>query len=131
MIKKIIFFATLNLLAYSLLSKDYNIISFGAVADGKTLNTLAIQKAIDKAYEDGGGRVIIPEGQFLTGSIVLKSGVEIHLLENAYVLGSTRSSDYIKISRWKALIMADNQNNIAISGERGNRWARSSVSTEH
>lgn len=100
----------------TLFSKDYNIVSFGAVPDGQTLNTIAIQTAIDKAFEDGGGRVLIPAGRFLSGSVVLKSGVEIHLLENAVLLGSTQIKDYIKMNRWKALVMADSQSDIAITG---------------
>jgi len=100
-----------------LFSKDYNIVSFGAVPDGRTLNTTAIQAAVDNAYKDGGGRVIIPAGRFLSGSIVLKSGVELHLLENAILLGSTNPADYIKINRWKGLVMADGQKDIAISGK--------------
>lgn len=104
-------------LPVGLFSKDYNILSFGAVADGKTLNTLAIQAAIDKAHEEGGGRVLIPAGRFLSGSIVFKSGVELHLLKEAVLLGSTRAADYIKMSRWKALVMAEQQSNIAITGQ--------------
>jgi len=98
-------------------AKDYNILSFNAIPDGKTINTVAIQKAIDKAHEDGGGRVIIPEGIFLSGSVLLKSGVEIHLSENAVLLGSTQHTDYIKLKRWKALVMAESQENIAITGK--------------
>lgn len=55
----------------------YNISDFGAVADGKTLNTEFIQKAIDVCYENGGGRVTVPAGVFVTGTIYLKSNVEL------------------------------------------------------
>ncbi len=97
-------------------AKDYNIIDFGAKADGITLNTTHIQAAIDSAYADGGGRVIIPAGKFLSGSIVMKSGVDLHLLNDAVLLGSTNPDDYIKINRWLALVMADGQRNISITG---------------
>lgn len=100
-----------------LIAKDYSITSFGAVPDGKTLNTVAIQAAIDQAHADGGGRVIIPAGRFLSGSIVLKSGVELHLKKNATLLGSTNIDDYIKLNRWKALVMADSAHDISISGK--------------
>ena len=100
-----------------LFSQDYNIESFGAVPDGKTLNTKAIQAAIDKAHADGGGRVVIPAGTFLSGSIVLKSNVELHLEKKAVLLGSTNPEDYLKIKRWKGLVMADHADNIAISGK--------------
>ncbi|MGB4847640.1 MAG: glycosyl hydrolase family 28 protein [Saprospiraceae bacterium] len=98
-------------------SRDYNILDFGAIPDGITINTLHIQSAIDAAFKNGGGRVVIPGGHFLSGSIVLKTGVELHLLRHAVLLGSTDIKDYIKINRWKALVMADNQNNIAITGD--------------
>jgi len=101
----------------ALLSQDYNIIDFGAIPDGITLNTSKIQSAIDAAHEHGGGRVVVPTGYFLSGSIVLKSGVELHLLEDAVLLGSTDPGQYIKLNRWKALVMADSQNNIAITGQ--------------
>jgi alpha-L-rhamnosidase len=67
---------------------------FGAVGDAKTLNTAAIQRAIDTA--DGGGLVEIPRGTFLSGSIFLKRGVELHLAEGATLLGSTDINDYPK-----------------------------------
>ena len=98
-------------------AQEHNIVSYGAIADGTTLNTIAIQHAIDKAHAQGGGRVVIPKGRFLSGSIVLKSGVELHLEKNAVLLGSSNPDDYIRIRRWKALVMADSAHNIAISGK--------------
>ncbi len=98
-------------------SKDHNIVSYGAVPDGETLNTVAIQSAIDQAHLEGGGRVLIPKGRFLSGSIVLKSGVVLHLSRNAVLLGSTNPADYIKLKRWKALVMAYQANDIGISGK--------------
>lgn len=95
----------------------FNIVDYGAVGDGTTLNTLSIQKAIDQASSRGGGEVLIPEGTFLSGSILLKSGVELHLLTGAVLLGSTDPDHYLKLSRWKALILSDNQKNISITGK--------------
>ncbi len=100
-----------------LFAQDYNILNYGAKADGKIFNTQSIQSAIDAANKNGGGRVIIPEGIFLTGSIILKSNVELHLEEKAVLLGSTKRDDYKKLNRWRALILADNQNNISITGK--------------
>ena len=108
--------------------KKYNIKDFGAVTDAKTLNTQSIQAAIDKASSDGGGQVIVPEGKFLTGAIVLKSGVDLHLNANAVLLGSTNPYDYPfikevldKNSSKKgivgALVGARSVNNISITGE--------------
>ncbi|MEM9022310.1 MAG: glycoside hydrolase family 28 protein [Bacteroidota bacterium] len=100
-----------------LAAKDHNILAFGAVADGTTLNTTAIQKAIDAAHANGGGRVIIPQGKFLSGTIELRTGVELHLEKGAVLLGSTNVKHYRKINRWMALVMADHADNIAITGQ--------------
>ena len=99
-----------------LISQDYNILDYGAKPDCNTLNTAHIQSAINAAYENGGGRVVVPEGQFLTGSIILKSGIDLHLLENALLLGSTNPAHYSKLNRWMALVLADGQNHISITG---------------
>jgi polygalacturonase len=77
-------------------SKHFNISEFGAVADGATLNTAAIQKAIDAAEQNGGGVVEIPPGTFLSGSIFLKKGVELFLADGAVLLGSQNIEDYPK-----------------------------------
>jgi polygalacturonase len=103
-------------LSFLLFAQDYNILDYGAVPDGKTLNTRSIQSAIDGAHDHGGGRVVFPQGIFLSGSIILKSNVELHLLEGAVLLGTTDPDQYIKINRWKGLVMADSQDNIALTG---------------
>ena len=64
----------------------------------------------------GKGRVVVPKGRFLTGSIVLKSGVELHLLKDAVLLGSLNPDDYSSLKRWKALVLSDHQSNISITG---------------
>ncbi len=66
--------------------KVYSITDFGAVADGKTLNTLAFEKAIKACAENGGGQVLVPNGKFLTGAIHLESNVNLHLADKAEVL---------------------------------------------
>ena len=95
----------------------YNVIDFGAVPDGKTLNTQAIQNTIDAAYKNGGGRVVFPEGRFLSGSIVLKNGVELYLDGEATLLGSTNPVHYKEMNNWRALILAENASKIAIKGK--------------
>lgn len=72
----------------------YNIQDYGAVGDGQTLNTLAIQKAIDACFQDKGGTVLIPAGDFLCGTIELKSNVTLHLSSQARLLGSPKREDY-------------------------------------
>jgi len=101
----------------SVLAQEYTITDFGAKSDRKTLSSSAIQSAIDAAHKKGGGKVVVPKGVFLTGSIILKTGVELHLKKEAILLGSTDPYDYKGINRWKALVLADGQNHIAITGE--------------
>ncbi len=96
--------------------KVFDIASFGAVPDGRTNNTKAIQKAIDKAASAGGGRVNIPAGRYLTGVLHLLSGVELHLEDRAVLLGSTKRTDYGK-EKASCLILADHQRGIAITGK--------------
>lgn len=77
--------------------KEFIITNYGAKADGKTLNTTAIQKAIDAAFSNKGGIVVFPKGQFLSGSIQLKNNVSLYLEEGAVLLGSTNPKDYYKM----------------------------------
>ncbi len=95
---------------------DFNILDYGAVPDGETLNTSAIQKAIDAAHQYGGGRVVVPAGQFLTGSVIIKSGVDLHIERNGTLLGSTDPGHYIHFDRWKALVIARDAHHISLSG---------------
>lgn len=82
--------------------KKYIITEFGAVGDGKVINTASIQSAIDKCSADGGGTVIIPKGIFLSGSIFLKKGVNLTVEKNATLKGSTNQQDYPQIdTRWE------------------------------
>lgn len=74
--------------------KKYNIINFGAIADGKTLNTVAVQNAIDECGKNGGGTVVFPDGVFVLSTVFLKSNVHIELSENAVILGSLNFYDY-------------------------------------
>src|SRR5579872_5202054 len=73
------------------------ITDFGAVADGKTLNTAHIQSAIDELAKKGGGTVVIPQGVFLSGAIFLKPGVNVYLEEGAVLKGSTEICNYPKM----------------------------------
>ena len=68
--------------------------SFGIKSDGVTLNTRSIQAAIDYISSHGGGVLEISVGRYLTGSIFMKSNVELRLLEGAVLVGSTNPYDY-------------------------------------
>ncbi len=109
-------FISFYLIILPIISKEYNILKYGAIGDGRTLNTSCIQKAIDSAHMQGGGQVIIPTGKFLTGSIILKSNVDLHLENGGVLLGSINTNHYEKRGYWKALILAKEATNISISG---------------
>lgn len=73
--------------------RQYNIMEYGAVPDGVTNNASAIQAAVDACTENGGGRVLIPAGTFLSGSIQLKSNVDLHLEYGAVLVSSLEEKD--------------------------------------
>jgi polygalacturonase len=75
-------------------ANEVTIRDFGAIADGKTKNTVAIAKAIDALVSKGGGKVVIPRGIWLSGPIVLKSNVNLHLQEGALLLFTSDKNDY-------------------------------------
>ena len=112
----LLFFLLLNSLCFSQM-KDQNIKNYGAVADGITNNALAIQQAIDKVSAGGGGRVIIPPGNYMTGAIFLKSGVDLHIQLGATLLGPTTTEGYLKAKSRPSIVSARDQQDIAISGE--------------
>lgn len=103
-----------------------SIVDFGAKGDGATINTEAIQQAIDEVSAAGGGCVTVPEGVFLSGALDLKEGVELRLAKGAVLRGSTDLDDYPKrMTRieghsepWSpALINAANLDRVRIIGE--------------
>ena len=104
----------------------YNIVHYGAVADGITLNTKSINSAIDECSRKGGGIVVIPKGLWLTGPIVLKSNVNLHI-EKSAVLQFTKDFDQYPLIKgnWEGMpqmrnqspLSANNAINIAITGD--------------
>lgn len=108
-----------------------NILQQGAVGDGTTLNTAAIQSAIDVVAQAGGGQVIVPPGVFLTGMIALKDRVRLHLDAGAVLKASPRVEDHPKRELkhgmdWNGgwaranrfhLLVADGCRDIAITGQ--------------
>jgi polygalacturonase len=98
----------------------------GAVGDGLTLNTHAIQKTIDQLADTGGGTVVVPAGKFLSGAIFLKPGVNLLLEKDAVLLGSVKIDDYPSMPTrieghtqvWRpALVNADKCDHLQITGE--------------
>ena len=98
---------------------DYtvNLKDFGAVADGQTLNTQAFEKAISALDKKGGGRLVVPEGLWLTGPISLKNCIDLHLEKSALVLFSPDKTLYLKDGSVRPGISASKRHDVSISGE--------------
>ncbi len=107
-------------------SRSVSIADFGAKADGVTLNTDAFAKAIESLASQGGGRLVVPSGVWLTGPVVLKSGIELHLDAGAILSFSADESLYNTVRvvyegfeawRTQSPISGTGLENIAITGE--------------
>ncbi len=75
-------------------SRVFKVEDFGAVGDGVTLNTASLQRAIDRCSAQGGGVVLFTKGEYLTGTIEIKSGVMLEIVQGAKIIGSTNLDDY-------------------------------------
>jgi polygalacturonase len=95
----------------------FNILNFGAVADGKTINTKAIQQAIDSCGNIGGGTVLIPSGVFITGSLEMRSHINLHLSAGSVLKGSSQLIDYQLNGKLKGIIFGEDLTDISITGE--------------
>jgi polygalacturonase len=117
-------------------ASGFNIREHGAAGDGLTLDTQAIQALIDRCAKQGGGTVYFPAGQYVTGSLFLRSNITLHLDSGAVILGSENPEDYPIIhGRWEGthqetyapLIAGNHLHNIAVVGRgtidgRGAIW---------
>lgn len=107
-------------------AREFAITAYGAVSGGKADCTAAIRQAIDACSAAGGGRVVVPAGDFLTGAIHLKSNVDLHLAAGATLRFSTDPGAYLPVvrTRWEGtecmnyspFIYAFEQENIAVTG---------------
>ena len=113
--------------------RTFSITDFGAIGDGHTMNSAAINQAILKCSQSGGGKVIVPPGLWLTGPLELHSNVNLHLQSGAFVVFSPDRNDYpitkppAKRFTTLPLITGYNLENIAITGEgifdgNGEEW---------
>jgi len=102
--------------AGALQGKDFDVRQYGAAGDGTTMDTAAIQKAVDAASAEGGGTVVLARGTFLSGSIDLKSRVTLRVDQDAMLLGSPSRSDYRKLNFY-GLILANEQEDVGICGK--------------
>jgi polygalacturonase len=120
--------------------KRYVVTDYGAVADGTTVNTKAIQAAIDKCAQSGGGVLVVPKGTFLSGAIFLKQGVNLLVEKDGVLKGTTNIDDYPQIqTRWEgteemwtsAFVNAEGVTDLEITGEgtidgSGEDWLKNS-----
>lgn len=107
--------------------KIYNIVEYGAVNNGITSNTSAIQKAINECSKNGGGLVLVPQGNFVTGSVQLFSNVNLYLAPGAKLLGSKDNNEYLRQKDFgfdgmgagnkTGIVFAHNAENISITGQ--------------
>ena len=86
---------TFLIAAQSIAARNVEITQFGAVGDAATLNTKALQMAIDTCAKTGGGEVTVPPGTYITGTIYLRSNVELHLCRGSIIRGSYRNPEEI------------------------------------
>ena len=104
----------------------FNILNYGAVADGLTLNSAAINKTIEACAKNGGGTVVVPRGSFVTGPIIMKSNINLHLDKGALIIYTSDFDQYplvvstfegVDAARCQSPFTAENLENIAITGE--------------
>lgn len=106
--------------------RTVSICDYGAISGGTTKNTKAFTEAINACAKAGGGKVLVPSGLWLTGAVVLKSNINLHLAEGAEICFSTDPNDYLPVvfTRWAGiecynyspLIYANTCTNLAITG---------------
>ena len=120
---KFLLLSLLTLFCHSSMGADiFNIRDNGAIGDGEALDTAAVQKTIDACHAAGGGTVWVPAGDFVIGTIRLKSNVTLSLDYGASLLGSQNVDDYatdliMPREGWvQCLIYAENATNITIEG---------------
>lgn len=103
----------------------YDIVDYGAQRDSGVAATEAVAAAVAAASRDGGGTVYVPAGTFITGAVVLRSNIELHLSPGAVLSFSTDPVDYPAVdSRWEGVkrqvhascIYAEDAVNVSITG---------------
>ncbi|MCZ2150040.1 MAG: glycoside hydrolase family 28 protein [Bryobacterales bacterium] len=105
----------------------WNVTEYGAKGDGSHLDTVALQSAIDACAAAGGGTVVFPAGRYLSGTLVLKSNVTLHLASGAVLVGSPKLADYPEMRSsprsyvdnytQRSLLFGDNLENVALEGK--------------
>ena len=128
----VIAFTQMCMFAHSQVTDDssrisvYSITNYGAVPDGNTSNTIYIQKAIDDCHKHGGGTIVIPSGNFVTGTVRLYSNMNLYFEPGAILTGSKDNKEYLYQKDFgfsgpgagikTGILVAHNEQNISISG---------------
>ncbi len=94
----------------------YTVSVYGAVGDGRTMNTQVIQRCIDSCAARRGGTVIIPSGVFMTGTLRLRSNVHLRIESGAVLKGSEKLSDYTLDGKTVGLLYTEDADNVTITG---------------
>jgi polygalacturonase len=97
-------------------AQNCDILAYGAIGNGTTVNTAAIQKAIDACRDQGGGRVVIPRGVFVSGTLRLHSHIDLHLEAGAVLKGSPELGDYQLGNRVVGLLYSEDVEDVSITG---------------
>ncbi len=122
----IVFVLLLNTFCSSEKKNIYNVLEYGAIGDSISINTSQIQKAINECTLNGGGTVLIENGIYISGTILLKDNVTLKISENAKLIGSANPQDYTSIDtfvdatgqeRGNCLIGATDATNIGVIGK--------------
>ena len=123
MTKFLVLFGALAFGVSAALAQTYSIKIYGAVGDGKTLATKAVQQAVDACAVAGGGTVEVPAGTYVIGTVFLKSHVELHLGSGAVLKGSSSLADYHSYTmpeygqNYYGMLFTENAEDVAITGE--------------
>ena len=97
--------------------RQVSLTDFGGVSDGVTSNTEAFRKAIAALDKQGGGTLVVPEGVFLTGPIVLKNCIDLHLERGGVILLSPDKREFLEKGKVRPGISASKRHDVRISGE--------------
>jgi len=116
--KRIFLFSVfLALCSFLLNASVYNIMDFGAINNGRDLTTVHIQDAIDKCFASGGGVVLVPKGEYLVGTLNLKSNVEFRLEKGAILKATTDLSKYqIHNEQPAGVFYTEDSHDVSITG---------------
>ncbi len=140
MLRKLITVICLLMPAVVINAAEFDVTKYGAIGDGKTLNTTFIQKAIDDCTKSGGGKVVFPAGIYLSGTIELRDNVTLYLKKDARLLGTTDIEQYRNLDPFTeglgidvgwALVVAVDLKNIGIEGEGAIDGQGTKLKAEH